>query len=140
MTTQISDLQKNRNERLPMLLSKVWIFLSLNYILCDLLSNMEMSVIRGLFEGNIAGIPMTQAFLLLAGVSIEIPILMSVLAAFLPYKANRIVNISAGILMIIYQFGSFFMGSDITIHYMFFSVVEILGNALIVVLACRWKR
>jgi len=140
MTTQISDLQKNRNERLPMLLSKVWIFLSLNYILCDLLSNMEMSVIRGLFEGNIAGIQMTQAFLLLAGVSIEIPILMSVLAAFLPYKANRIVNISAGILMIIYQFGSFFMGSDITIHYMFFSVVEILGNALIVVLACRWKR
>jgi len=140
MTTQISDLQKNRNERLPMLLSKVWIFLSLNYILCDLLSNMEMSVIRGLFEGNIAGIQMTQAFLLLAGVSIEIPILMSVLAAFLPYKANRIVNISAGILMIIYQFGSFFMGSDITIHYMFFSVVEILGNALIVVLAYRWKR
>ena len=140
MTTQISDLQKNRNERLPMLLSKVWIFLSLNYILCDLLSNMEMSVIRGLFEGNIAGIPMTQAFLLLAGVSIEIPILMSVLAVLLPYKANRIVNISAGILMIIYQFGSFFMGSDITIHYMFFSVVEILGNALIVVLACRWKR
>jgi len=140
MTTQISDLQENRNERLPMLLSKVWIFLSLNYILCDLLSNMEMSVIRGLFEGNIAGIPMTQAFLLLAGVSIEIPILMSVLAVLLPYKANRIVNISAGILMIIYQFGSFFMGSDITIHYMFFSVVEILGNALIVVLACRWKR
>ena len=123
-----------------MLLSKIWIFLSLNYILCDLLSNMEMSVIRGLFEGNIAGIPMTQAFLLLAGVSIEIPILMSVLAVLLPYKANRIVNISAGILMIIYQFGSFFMGSDITIHYMFFSVVEILGNALIVVLACRWKR
>ena len=140
MTTQISDLQENRNERLPMLLSKIWIFLSLNYILCDLLSNMEMSVIRGLFEGNIAGIPMTQAFLLLAGVSIEIPILMSVLAVLLPYKANRIVNISAGILMIIYQFGSFFMGSDITIHYMFFSVVEILGNALIVVLACRWKR
>ena len=140
MTTQISDLQENRSERLPMLLSKVWIFLSLNYILCDLLSNMEMSVIRGLFEGNIAGIPMTQAFLLLAGVSIEIPILMSVLAALLPYKANRIVNISAGILMIIYQFASFFMGSDITIHYMFFSVVEILGNALIVVLAYRWKR
>jgi len=140
MTTQISDLKENRSERLPMLLSKVWIFLSLNYILCDLLSNMEMSVIRGLFEGNIAGVPMTQAFLLLAGVSIEIPILMSVLAALLPYKANRIINISAGILMIIYQFGSFFVGSDITIHYMFFSVVEILGNALIVVLALRWKR
>jgi len=140
MKAFLTDLQEKPSERLPLLLSKVWVFLSLNYILCDLLSNMEMSVIRGLFEGNIAGVPMTQAFLLLAGVSIEIPILMSVLAVLLPYKANRIINISAGILMIIYQFGSFFVGSDITLHYMFFSVVEILGNALIVVLALRWKR
>ena len=140
MKTQNLVLKEKQSEQIPMLLSKLWVFLSLNYILCDLLSNMEMSVIRGLFEGNIAGVPMTQAFLLLAGVSIEIPILMSVLAALLPYKANRIINISAGILMIIYQFGSFFVGSDITIHYMFFSVVEILGNALIVVLALRWKR
>ena len=123
-----------------MLLSKVWVFLSLNYILSDLLSNMEMSVIRGLFEGNIAGVPMTQAFLLLAGVSLEIPILMVVLSTILPYKANRIMNIGAGILMIIYQLGSFFVGSDITLHYMFFSVLEIFGNASIVVLAFRWKR
>jgi len=101
---------------------------------------MEMAVIRGLFEGNIAGVPMTQGFLLLAGISLEIPILMLVLSAILPYKANRIMNICAGTLMIIYQLGSFFVGSDITLHYMFFSIVEILGNASIIVLALRWKR
>jgi len=101
---------------------------------------MEMAVIRGLFEGNIAGVPMTQGFLLLAGISLEIPILMLVLSAILPYKANRIMNICAGTLMIIYQLGPFFVGSDITLHYMFFSIVEILGNASIIVLALRWKR
>jgi len=140
MMSQDSDLQEKRNDRLPGLLSKLWVFLSLNYILCDLLSNMEMAVIRGLFEGNIAGVPMTQGFLLLAGISLEIPILMLVLSAILPYKANRIMNICAGTLMIIYQLGSFFVGSDITLHYMFFSIVEILGNASIIVLALRWKR
>lgn len=140
MKALLTDLQEKQRERLPMLLSKVWVFLSLNYILSDLLSNMEMSVIRGLFEGNIAGVPMTQAFLLLAGVSLEIPFLMVVLSTILPYKTNRIMNISAGILMIIYQLGSFFVGSDITLHYMFFSVLEIFGNASIVVLAFRWKR
>jgi len=140
MKVQIPDLQKKRSEPLAVLLSKLWVFLSLNYILSDLLSNMEMSVIRGLFEGNIAGVPMTQAFLLLAGISLEIPFLMVVLSTILPYKANRIMNIAAGILMIIYQFGSFFAGSDITLHYMFFSIVEILGNASIAVLALRWKR
>jgi len=140
MMSQSSDQQVKRSEQLPVLLSKLWVFLALNYILCDLLSNMEMAVIRGLFEGNIAGIEMTQGFLLLAGISIEIPILMLVLSTILPYKINRIVNIGAGTLMIIYQLGSFFMGSDITLHYMFFSIVEILGNASIVVLALRWKR
>ena len=133
-------LQEKQSERLPMLLSKLWVFLSLNYILCDLISNMEMSVIRGLFEGNIAGIPMTAGFLLFAGISLEIPILMVVLSTVLPYKANRIMNIGAGILMIIYQLGSFFAGSEITLHYMFFSAVEILGNAAIIVLALKWKR
>ncbi len=124
----------------PMLLSKLWVFLSLNYILCDLISNMEMSALRGLLDGKIAGIPMTQEFLLFAGISLEIPFLMVVLSAVLPYKVNRIINIGVGILMIIYQLGSFFVGSDATLHYMFFSGVEIIGNIVIVILAFRWKR
>ncbi|MHB8126614.1 MAG: DUF6326 family protein [Desulfitobacteriaceae bacterium] len=126
--------------QVPMLLSNLWVFLSLNYILCDLLSNMEMSVIRGLFNGNIAGIPMTQGFLLLAGISLEIPFLMVVLSAVLPYMANRRINIGAAILMIMYQLTSFFVGSDITLHYIFFSVMVILGNIVILVLVVKWKR
>ena len=126
--------------KLPMLLSKLWVFLSLNYILSDLLSNMESSVLRGLLEGNIAGIPMTEGFLLLAGLSLEIPFLMVVLSVILPYKTNRIVNIGAAILMILYQAASFFVGSAITLNYIFFSAVEILGNIVILLLAVRWKR
>ncbi len=136
-------MQQNKQSTLihrPMLISKLWVFLSLNYILCDLISNMEMSALRGLLEGNIAGIPMTQEFLLFAGLSLEIPFLMVVLSAVLPYRANRIINIVAAILMIIYQIGSFFMGSDATLHYIFFSVMEILGNVAIVILAAKWKR
>jgi len=126
--------------KIPVLLSKLWVFLSLNYIFCDVLTNMEMSVLRMLFEGNIAGIPMTQGFILFAGISLEIPFLMILLATILPYKANRMTNIAVAILMILYQLGSFFFGSDITLHYMFFSVVEILGNMAILVLAFRWKQ
>ena len=136
-------MQQNKQSTLihrPMLISKLWVFLSLNYILCDLISNMEMSALRGLLEGNIAGIPMTQEFLLFAGLSLEIPFLMVVLSTVLPYRANRIINIGAAILMIIYQIGSLFVGSDATLHYIFFSVMEILGNVAIVILAAKWKR
>ena len=127
-------------EHLPMLLSKLWVFLSLNYILCDVLSNMEPSVLRGLMEGNIAGIPMTEGFLLLAGISLEISFLMVVLSAVLPYKVNRILNMGAAILMILYQAASFFAGSAVTLHYIFFSAMEILGNGVVLLLAARWKR
>ena len=142
MKTNHLSIQEKQDIKiqLPMLLSKLWIFLSLNYILSDLLSNMEMSVIRGLLEGNIGGIPMTQGFLLLAGISLEIPFIMVVLSVVLPYKTNRRINIGAATLMIIYQLASFFIGSDTTLHYIFFSTVEILGNFLILVLAIKWKR
>jgi hypothetical protein len=136
-------MQQNKQSILiqrPMLISKIWVFLSLNYILCDLISNMEKSALKGLLEGNIEGIPMTQEFLLFAGLSLEIPFLMVVLSTVLPYRANRIINIGAAILMIIYQIGSFFVGSDATLHYIFFSVMEILGNVAIVILAAKWKR
>lgn len=140
MKADHSMLQEKQNIQMPMLLTKLWVFLSLNYILCDLLTMMEKEVIRGLFDGNIAGIPVTQGFLLFAGISLEIPFIMVVLSAVLPYKANRRINIGAAILMTIYQLASFFVGSDLTLHYVFFSVMELLGNIVILVLAVRWKR
>jgi len=135
-----STLRANLNDPVPMLMSKIWVFLSLSYIFCDVLSNMEMSVLRMLLEGNIAGIPMTEGFLLIAGISLQIPFLMVFLATILPFKANRIMNMAAASLMIIYQVVSFFLGSGITLHYVYFSAVEILGNAAIIVLALRWKK
>ena len=140
MTTQIQVPRTKPGEQLPMILSKLWVFLSLCYIYCDVLSNMEMATVRSLMEGNIAGIPMTEGFLLLAGISLVIPFLMVVLSAILPYRINRPLNMGAAILMILYQAASFFVGSDSTLHYIFFSTLEIIGNGMILVLAARWKR
>lgn len=136
----LSTIRSNLNDPMSMLLSKLWMFLSLNYILCDLLSNMEMSVLQMLLEGNVGGVPMTEGMLLFAGVSLEIPFLMILLSAILPSKANRITNVAAAILMILYQLGSFFFGSGVTLHYIFFSTVVILGNATILMLALKWKQ
>jgi len=142
MNSNLSTQQEEKKIqfRVPLLLSLLWVFLSLNYIFCDLLTMMDRNVIRGLMDGNIGGIPMTQVFLLLAGISLEIPFLMVVLSAILPYTTNRIVNIGAAALMILYQLASFFIGSELTLHYIFFSMTEILGNAVIIILATRWKR
>jgi hypothetical protein len=93
-----------------------------------------------LLKGNVGGVLMTEGMLLFAGVSLEIPFLMVVLSTILPYKANRITNAVAASLMIVYQLGSFFFGSEVTLHYVFFSSVEILANAAILLLALKWKQ
>ena len=47
----LDTLQTNLNNPMPVLLSKLWMFLSLNYIFCDVLSNMEMAVLKGCARG-----------------------------------------------------------------------------------------
>jgi len=140
MMKAFNNIRSNQNNPMSMFLSKIWVVLSLNYVLCDLLSNMEMSVLRMLLEGNVGGVPMTEGMLLFAGVSLEIPFLMVLLSTILPYKANRVTNIVAASFMIVYQLGSFFFGSDVTLHYVFFSIVEILANASILLIALKWKQ
>ncbi len=121
------------------MLSILWIFLSLNYILCDVLSNMEASVLKDLITGNVAGIEMNQGFLLIAGISLELPFIMIILSKVLKYKLNRIINIIIGALMIVYQIGSFFAGTAPSLHYIFFSIIEIITNFIIIIYAYNWK-
>ncbi|HYE10269.1 MAG TPA: DUF6326 family protein [Patescibacteria group bacterium] len=130
----VSDTTQERRT----LLSLIWIFLSVNYILCDVLSNMEASVLQQMMKGQIAGMELTQGFLLFAAITLEIPFIMIVLSRMLPFRVNKILNIIAGSMMIIYQLSSYHMGTLPSLHYIFFSVVEILGNVIILVLALKW--
>lgn len=119
------------------LLSILWTFLSVNYIMCDVLSNMETPALQELMKGQIAGVNVTQEFLLFAAISLEIPFIMIVLSKVLPFKINKILNIAASALMIFYQLGSFFVGTA-SLHYIFFSAIEVAGNGIIFLMALKW--
>lgn len=134
MKTTNNTNQLNRKT----LLSILWTFLSVNYIMCDVLSNMETPVLQQLIKGQVAGIELTQKFLLFAAISLEIPFIMIVLSRVLPFKINKISNVIASALMIIYQLGSFFVGTGSSLHYIFFSTIEIVGNGVIFLLALKW--
>jgi hypothetical protein len=140
MNTQRPTLQTDRMENTSALLPLLWIFLSLNYLLCDLLSNMEAATLRGLLASNAGGFPVTEGFLLFAGITLEIPMMMALLCCVLPPKVNKVVNVCVAALMIVYQLGSFMVGSGTTLHYAFFSAIEILGNAAVIALVLRRKK
>jgi hypothetical protein len=120
------------------LLSTLWIFLSVNYIYRDVLSNMEPGTLQGYLAGTIGEITITQGFLLIAAIMMEIAFSMILLSRVLKGAVNRWANIIAAILLVVIEVGTMGMGTAPTQHYLFYSVIVIACNLFIVWYA--WKR
>ena len=120
-------------------LQSVWIFTMLNYLYCDVLGFMVAEDLQGFLDGNVGGLEITPMFLLGAGMLMEIPIAMVLVSRLAPHKVARIASIAAGAFMALVQVGSVGIGSDLTVHYAFFSVVEIAATVFIVRFAWKWR-
>jgi hypothetical protein len=121
------------------LLSTLWIVLTVNFIFCDVFTLMHAPDLQQLITGKVGEIELTQEFLLTFAIIMELPMLMILLARILKYKLNRILNIVFGILLCLIQIGSLSTG-DVSLHYLFFSAVEILILLSIVWIAWKWKQ
>ena len=121
------------------ILSTLWIFLAANYIYCDVLSHMEPAALKELITGTIGSIPVTQGFLLTAAIMMEIPFAMILLSRVLKYRANRWANIIAGAVMAAIQVGTMGMGTPPTLHYLFYSAIEVACDLFIVWYAWTWR-
>ena len=118
-------------------LSTLWIFATLNYLYCDVVTLMDPDLLKRFLAGNVGGMDVTQGFLLGASVLVEIPIAMVLLSRVLRDRANRWANIVAGVTMTVVQTLSLFAQAP-TPFYLFFSVIEIAATATIVWLAWTW--
>ena len=119
-------------------LSVLWIFLTLNFIFCDVYTLMYSEELQQILSGKMGETVIDQPFLLVFAFLMEIPMAMILLSRFLPYKLNRWLNIVAGVLLTFVQVGSLFVGKP-TLHYVFFSLIETAAASFIVWLALRWK-
>lgn len=120
------------------ILSTLWIFLTANYIYCDVLAHMESTTLRGLITGTIGSIQVTQGFLLTAAIMMEIPFAMIILTRVLKYRASRRANIIAGAIMAVIQVGTMGMGTAPTLYYLFYSAIEIACTLFIIWYAWKW--
>jgi hypothetical protein len=73
-----------------------------------------------------------------AALLMQIPFIMIVLSRILDYKANRLANIIAAIIMIIVQLGTMGIGTSPSLVYIFYSVIEVVCNLIIVWIAWKW--
>lgn len=109
-------------------LSALWIFATLNYLYCDVVSLMDPNLLKGYVAGNIGGVAISPGFLLAAGVLVEIPMAMVLLARF------RNANLIAGTFMTLVQLSTLFVRTP-ALYYAFFSAIEIGTTGVIVWLA-----
>lgn len=115
---------------MKVLLSTLWLFVTLNYLYCDIVTVMD-PVKHGSMQLN-------QGFLLGASILVEIPIAMVLLSRILKYRANRLVNIISGVVMTVVQTVTLFVATP-TMYYVFFSIIEIGCTMIIIWNAWGWS-
>ena len=120
-------------------ISALWVFVTLNYLYCDLIGLMDSSLLKQYLQGNVEGLEINESFLLYAGILMEIPIAMILLSKVLNRKANCRVNIIAASIKTAAMISTLFIGS-FTSYYLFFAVIEIATTVFIAVYAIRWFR
>jgi len=122
-----------------MLLSTLWIFVTFNYLYCDLIGVMDSKLLKQYLNGSVEGFLINEEFLLYAGILMEIPISMILLSRVLNPKPNAVANILAGSIKTIVMVLTLLAGS-FTKYYLFFACIEIATTIFIIVYAFKWFR
>lgn len=120
------------------ILSTLWIFVTLNYLYCDVIAVMDPVILNQLLTGNVGSLHIDRNFLLGAAILMEIPISMVILSRVLNYKKNRIFNMIAGSIKTIVMTITMFVGTPAS-YYIFFGVIEIATTVFIVWYAWKWR-
>lgn len=121
------------------LLSVLWIYLTMNYIYCDVFTLHLAPYLEAFLSGDVGGMKITEEFLLMFAFIMQVPVIMIVLSRLLTFRLNKYFNVFAGIFTTSVQAFTLTMGSS-TLHYKFFSILEIGTGILIIYLAITWKQ
>lgn len=125
---QVNATAHGTKERLSLL----WIFYMFNAAYVDI-----TTLYYSVFINHKPAVHYTQAFLLAAGVLIEISIVMIPLSWVLKYRANRWANIIAAIFLTVVQLVTLFVRTP-TLAYVFFSIIMVATTAIIAWYAWKW--
>ena len=87
-------------------------------------------------SGTIDGVVITEMLMLLGGIMIEIPILMTILALLLPHGMNRWANIGVGLLTMAMIVA---MNLKPDLDNVFFMGIQLIALIAIVGIAWRWQ-
>jgi hypothetical protein len=121
------------------ILTTLWVFILFNMIYADILNTLKPGY---LVEIENVGKTMSGEMVLIFAFLMEIPIVMILLSRFLKPKWNRIANIIASIISILWVILPSFVLGDIgntPLSYLFFASIETITMLFIIWFAWNWK-
>ena len=124
----------NGNPRL--LLSILWVFIILNFFARDIHELGRPGMLEQMMSGTIDGVVVTEMLMLLGGIMIEIPIMMTVLALLLPHGMNRWANVGVGLLTMVMIVA---MNIKPDLDNIFFMGIQLIALFAIVGIAWQWR-
>jgi hypothetical protein len=144
MTIQALKNSGALRDRRPVL-STLWIFLVLNYIVADVYALffdpvLQKAATQQRLSGHIGSLDITQGFVLLTAIVLETAIAMVLLCRVLPYGANRLSNIIIGLLQTAFAATSLVGDTFPDLFAIFFVAVEVACTLFIVWYAWTWPR
>lgn len=120
--------------------SSLWLFAILNYFSCDLLALMYPEDLQGFLDGKVGGLVIDQPFLLYAAILMTVPMASVLISRIATHRFARIESIAAAVVMTLVQLATLVFGTPPTLHYLYFSVIEVATTIAIVWVAARtWK-
>src|SRR5215469_1058981 len=121
-------------------LSLLWLFALLNYLYADVVALFAIAGSREPFE------PLPPWALMGSAVLMEIPIAMILASRLLPFRANRLANIIAGVILTLVNGFLTFVAPLIGMgrppafpEYLFFATIETVATLVIIWQAWTWS-
>jgi len=132
---KMNSEKKTDKPDLKVILSTLWLVVMFNMIFADILTLYIPEFLNEIVTGS-TPVRITQELMLGMAVIIEIPIAMIFLSRILKYRANRWVNIIAGVITILFVV----VGGSLILHYIFFAAIEVVCLSLIIWYAWKWPK
>ncbi len=120
-------------------LAGLWAAVMLLYLYGDVFGFYKPGLIEDIIAREVAGMQITQVWLLGGAILMAIPSAMVFLSLTLKPKANRWANIILGIVYTVVMLGTMLMPGT-WVYYMFLGIVEVVFTLLIVWYAWKWPK
>jgi hypothetical protein len=138
-TKTTAGILEDRKVNVKVKLALLWVALMFLYIYNDIFSMFQPGHVADLVEGQLEGVQFTQPLLFGAALLMAFPGFMILMSLTLKARANRLMNIIAGIFHVLVLIGTQFVGGGETwFYWRFYELLEALFLVLIIWTAWKW--